>query len=358
MNPVRNPECMHRNGRNRPESDPAMQASYLRLLLQLFLPEYHSIPIPRFGPLVVRVTLADAVDAQTQAVWGECEALDLDGPGCPGQLLIDRSLALCWVHRVVGLAPPLTLGPLSRIERGIMEGVSAVVASYLGLDISLRLYSGTGPRAIPHPITLAFLVECDGLFGRAWLRASPELIEQIWASWARGTKTALRMELARTDVPCSDLAGAGEGDLVVFEGTAPLSAGQPWPLRICMGARALPARLLPDGAIVVEGDQSAESRDSGLASSPLSSPAAAGSRGEDLPCAAGVEVVHDAVVAVEIGNPELQGKALLRLLQGEALCLPRTRDVHLTCREATWAEGIITEIDGALAVQITRRGCR
>jgi hypothetical protein len=261
----------------------------------------------------------------------------LECAGQSGVLLVEQGLAVGLVNAVLGLAMPPFAGPLSRIERGVLAGTLATLLVDRGLTPGIRLGAGAGARPGPGTLVIALSVRLLGRDGQAWLAASDEFLAGAWATRGPGRGTfSPSLELAATTVAGSELAGAGPGDKVVFDETAALSPDEAWPVRVRRDGRSVPAWWSTDGVVLAADGQAGDA-----ATRP------------DRPSA-----VHRAGVAASPGAVQVTvgcaGPAI-DPAHPAPLVVRRDEPVVLKADGRAWAYGAITELDGALAVTITRK---
>jgi hypothetical protein len=273
----------------------------------------------------------------------------IERAGTEALLLVEKGFALHTVNTLLGHAPAISDGPLSRIERGLFHGVLAASCARLGFISTVGLCAEERETPDSDSIVIEASVGLRGGAGRAWLCASAEFLVHILATQAPASKkpsAMLCLELARTLVPVAQLAAATAGDGLVFDEVAALPAADPWPIRIRNGGAVVSASLRPDG-ILASGDvddlgivTQAERRSARIPTP--SDPAKFSPGSTDT-----VEIV------AELGR--LQGASLARLLGGAPLDWVRGNSILLRLADAPWAEGEITAHDDAFAVRITRK---
>jgi hypothetical protein len=254
------------------------------------------------------------------------------------------------VNAILGCEGLAAVGPLSRIERGILLGALAASSAHLCLSPDVRLSEAGNQLPPACPIAVEISLGLRGVAGRAWLCASEEFLNQNIRESVRGlSQAALRLELGCTAIVRSELAASGVGDAVVFDEVAALSATEPWPVHVRREREGMPASLLADGTLVLASGDDDGSR------SGVTTQAERSSRRPSVSCAVaagGSKQGPCADVTAEIGG--LRGVPLGALLGEVPLDLRRSDPVLLRADDVLWAEGEITAIDGALAVRITR----
>jgi len=323
------------------------RASFVRRAMRLCLPEETTVQLPGLGELGICPAVIEVEAGWISTAGGSCEAVRLERDDGQLLLLVERGFALRTVNAILGCEAVVATGPLSRIERGIFDGVVAAVLSGMACPPDVRLHGGAGQFSPTEAIVVELSLGLRGAAGRAWLCAEAEFLARTLASSARMLAT-VSLELGRTAVPVSELAEAGEGDAVVFDGTAALSSAEPWPIQIRRGDVVLPALLRPDGAIGLSSIR-ADERDYGTLTRVERGPSrtAASCNQAAASDADRVEIV------AELGRVEVA--ELARLLFGAPLDGSRSDRILLRLDDTAWAEGEIAAIDGELAVRIRRK---
>jgi hypothetical protein len=326
----------------------------LRQVMWFCLPEEMSIELPGLGLLVLRLQVLDveATPAWIADVRQSCEEVSVKCAGTAALLLIDRGTALSVVNAILGCEMVAAAAPLSRIERGILQGALAALSAHLCLPPEARLCADEGQASLKGPIPIAVSLRLRGVAGRAWVCASEDFLTKcLTLESPELAQAEVQVELGCTSVPVSEMAAAKEGDVVVFDGASALSATAPWPVQIRRGKTAIPASLHPDGTLAIANEASdvatrgsAVKADRSSWRAPTLSDSAAGAAKK----ASCVEI------AAEIAR--LRGSALARIILGKRpLDVGRSDPILLRVDETPWAEGEIVAIEGELAVRITRR---
>jgi hypothetical protein len=312
------------------------------------------LALPRLGPLTMRPALLGPAEATTRVeeFRQPSEAIVLECRGVAGLLFVETRFALGLVNAALGISEPLVSGPLSRIERGILEGVLAAVIGQLDFGPGLLLPEARDVEVPPDPRAIEILADLHGQRGRAMVCGSEEFLVETWNSWCErpgaGRRTAC-LEIARTRVPVAQLATAEAGDTVVFDEEPCFSPTEPWPVRIRCGDLDLSARWHPDGALsfdeVVDlGDCEARTASDRGAGHAAFGPLAAYGEGENRPC---TEVV--ATIA------PIDARALAGLVRGVLEGTSRTQPILLKVGASPWAEGELVDLGGSPGVRITRK---
>lgn len=329
--------------------DPALWARATQLVLQLCPPAETVVGLSGVGEVAFRTNL---LERQACTAWWEDgqaygESVALEYAGQTGVLLMEDRLALALVNAVLGVGMPPICGPLSRIERGILEGIVMAVLAKLSPTGTIRVRSGAGTVVAAAPPAGSFgvelLVRWRGEGWRACLLASDELLEQLWGMReARGAELQPWLELASTKVPRAQIAKAEPGDMVVFDETTALPPSGAWPVSVRWRSHAISARWLSDGLVVVaengSGAQTAEAAthpDHRVAADSRATVAAIGD----------VSVEMSAGVLCPAVGASRRPSLVVR------------RGVPLLLRTGTspWAYGELAEYSGAFAVSITRK---
>jgi hypothetical protein len=237
--------------------------------------------------------------------------------------------------------------PLSRIERGILQGVLMALSTHLCLPPEARLCADGRQASLLDPMPIAVSLRLRGVSGRAWVCASEDFLTKcLTLESPELAQAEVQVELACTSVPVSEMAAAKEGDAVVFDGATALSATAPWPVQIRRGKTAIPASLHPDGtlAIASEAFDSAVKAERSSWRAPTLSDSGAGA----------AKKAFCVKMTAEIAR--LRRAALARIILGKnPLHIDRSDPILLRVDETPWAEGEVVAIEGELAVRITRR---
>jgi hypothetical protein len=245
-------------------------------------------------------------------------------------LLIERRTALGLVNAVLGLSPPRLAGPLSRIERGVLEGLVATVLARLGLAGWVGLVDRAPPPTGSFSIALSLGLGSES--GWACMMASDEALTSLAASVDAGRHEAPWLEVASTGVPAREVAGAEPGDKVVFDETTALSATNDWPARAIWRGRGAGVEWRTDGTVVAR--QGAEPHQLMRLTS----------------CDANKA---DSFAMVEISAGA--DCASLANAGRQPLFVSRADPIVLKVNGRVWACGSPAEVDGAFAVVITRK---
>ena len=339
--------------RSGPSRGPRERSALVRQAMRVCLPEEMKIQLPGLGFLVLRPAVVEIDAARIENVRRSGEAVLIECAGSMALLFVERGFALNTVNAILGYQPVTAAGPLSRIERGILQGALVALSAHLGLMLDVRLQVNESQASPSDAIVVEVSLGLRGVAGRAWLCASDEFLTKILTTRTPSpgqSPVMIRLELGRTRVPVSELAAAREGDAVVFDGVAALPAADPWPVQIRRGEVVVPACLRPDGAVAFAGGD-ADDKVCGTATKDERSPA----RPPTRPDLAKAGAMTDFCVEIAAEIRRLQGEALAGLLCGTPLARGRGDAILLRVDDTPWAEGEIAAIDGDFAVRITRR---
>lgn len=331
------------------EQDPALLAGTTRLILRLCLPSEMVTRLFGVGEVVLR---ASPVERHACARWwndgrscGESVALECSGQA--GVLLLESRLALVAVNSVLGLGMPPFGGPLSRIERGILEGTVAALLAKLGPANAVRVRPRVGAGTAVDPPVGSFgvelLVRLQGESGRACLLASDRFLEELWVMTEASKAEVLPwLELASTKVPSAQISRAEAGDTVVFDETPALSPSGAWPVRARWRSKVVPARWLPDGLVVVVG---------GSSGAPMPEAATRPDRRMDADSRTAMAPIGDASVEMSAGVlcPAVD------VIRRAPLVVRRGGSLVLRTGNHPWAYGELAECAGVFAVSIRRK---
>jgi hypothetical protein len=317
--------------------------------MRVCLPEEIVIAVPGLGDVVLRPTVCENDASWLSNLRPACEEAGLECADSAALLLVERRFALHVVNAILGHEPGIAADSLSRVERGVFYGALAALFVRLGLVPAIRLHMEENGVPNSDSIGVEVSLRLRGVAGRAWLGASAEFLARILTTDAPGPGQAPAMvcvELGRTRLPISELAEAKEGDLVIFDGVAPLPSADPWPVHLCRGDVEVLASLRPDGVVVASDSENDQ---------PDRRSVTKCERRQARSCAgfAGEKADACAEIAAEIGR--IRGAALASLLCGEPL--DRVRDGAILLRRdgTSWAEGEIFAVEGEFAVRITRK---
>ncbi len=324
----------------------------VRRAARVCLPEEMTIEFPGLGEVVLRSEVLAVDAAWIASVRQSCDETSIECAGGTALLLVERGLALHTVSSILGCEGVIAAGALSRVERGILQGVLAALCARMGLGPEVRLCATAGQVLLSDPIAVEFRVEMRGGSGRAWLCASVEFLTEVPIPEAASSWQAslpIRLELGRTRVLVSELAAAREGDAVLFEGIAAWPVAGPWPVRIRRGETVVPACLRRDGSIAIAGTEvDGKARGDAVRTRGRTARTSVGSAAMD---GAG-RAVTDAEVAAEVGR--LEGATMTGLLRGTPLGRNWEDPILLRVDDAPWAEGEMVAIGGEFAVRIRR----
>lgn len=331
-----------------------------RLLAQVYLPGPMTVSLPGLDALVVRsrVVASEAAQPWIQDTGRSCERVSLECSASSGALIVERGLALGLVSAVLGLPTPVVIRPLSRIERGILEGMIAALLSRLALAPAIRLIAGDRAVTELASFSIGISAEMRGLAGQALLCGTEEFFERAWA--ARGAAleagkvlAALRVEVAHTRLSRSELDALSEGDAIVFEEFGALLPSDPWPVQVRLGEVVVPARAFPNGSITLEDGFAAHT--SHDARTQFEVPAAGGVGLASELATQSREGSVSVEITAELGTIRIEEADRAGLLRDLSFGTARPKQAHLMIGETSWAEGEILALEGEFAVQVTRK---
>jgi hypothetical protein len=259
-----------------------------------------------------------------------CELFSASAMG-PGMVMIERRLARHLVNALLGRTDAVIAGPLSRVERGLLAGLLATSLAKLELSIGVQVGATEVGDVGREGLCVQVSVSLPGEEGRVWLCTNAAALERCWRVSRLSQKsppTALRLELARTDLHKDEVLATSDGDVVVFDESSALSPSSPWPLQVCYGDRRIAVRLDPDGSVHRDEQFSVTSR--------IRRPGMAGD--------GRVEII------AEMAHPGAWQEEPSSVRSGG----PPGDGVLLRMGDVDWAEGRLCEMDGRLAVRITR----
>jgi flagellar motor switch/type III secretory pathway protein FliN len=277
------------------------------------------------------------------------------------------------------VAAPAIVRRLGLGERGLVAGLVATWLQALRspLSVSIAPPDDDALRA-QRAIAIDLGVEAEGLAGAARLEVPESWLIDAAAAGVAGGLGGLgveaRLERARTFVAAGALAGLAPGDAVVFDGvpSGGGDGGAPWPVRLVLGPHVALAELGSRGELTLRGafrratvaDGGRVARDAVMREEPMDADRekerAADGESEPRPArdidrtevlaAAPLEVV------AEVGRLTLRGDEVLGLAPGAVLMLGGARSTLVALRVGgeLWAEGELVDVDGELAVRVTK----
>lgn len=294
------------------------------------LPPEVDVCVPSLGHVTISVQDRQIRPEQVLNLELGCEGIDLSAAGTRAVLWVEKGLARVVVDAILHRGEGLVWQPLSRIERGLLQGAAAAFASFLGVPPVLQLAEPDTERVTP--IALVVRVRIFSLEGRAWLCMSQGFAR--WLLRERAGDTTLKIELGSTKVPRSEWSSAQPGDAVVFDAQSPLVDAEAWTVRLRAGGRSASAQWFADGRLEVLqlSPRMPETRVERTSAT-----------GNDMPREM-IEITAEAArpVATVVAGFTPRPAPL------------RTAMVTLVAQGRTWAEGSIVTVDGCLAVQLTK----
>ena len=323
--------------------------AFVRQVMRVCTPEEIGFELPVLGHVVLRPTVLEDDGAWLQELRHSCEEARFECADSAAHFLVERESALHIVNAILGHEPVIAVGSLSRIERGILQGVLMALSARLGLSFVIRLHTQESWVPNSDSIVVEVSMGLRGVVGRAWVCASHAFLAKLFTTQAHRpgqAQTMATLELGRTWLSVSDVAAAREGDVVVFDGVAALPLAHPWPAHLRRGNLVLPVSLRDDG-VVAAAASGGRARDLRSDTKSERRPAR---RSASLALA---KADACAEVVAEIGR--IQSATLALLLCGEPLDRGRVDTILLYRDGLSWAEGEILAVEGDFAVRITRK---
>jgi flagellar motor switch/type III secretory pathway protein FliN len=341
------------------------------------LPARTAVTLGGLGRLEIRA----AGVAPRDLARAELVSLGVGRPRVEGRVSVDVVLARALVQAALRDyaaspgSPPVTagagsssVGPLGFSERGVLAGLIARV--FASLEVPLVLALEAPSRGAPDMLVLALEISAVGVRGWAELEVPTRWLGEVppvapdGAALAALAVTA-RLELCRTFIGAADLAGLAEGDAVVFDGRPALDRVGDWPVTIVLGETSADASLSTTGLLEVRRSfraRAAHRIEEGTLTGDVADDTDDGrdqNAGSEVTARIDVTAVLAAVpveVVAEVGRIVLRGDEVLGLAPGVVLSLggPRVAEVTLRVGDQDWAEGELVDVEGALAVRVTR----
>jgi flagellar motor switch/type III secretory pathway protein FliN len=310
------------------------------------LPRTLDLTVGGFG----LVTLTWEGYGASPALRGESAAFALSRGRDEGRLALDAALAGRIV--AVALGADATVGPsLGRLgpgARGIVAGFVAGVLHAAGAPLAVALAAPpAGGRVEGEGVVVSLRIGAAGATGwaalevpRGWLEDAVGLPSEPRELAALAVDAAV--ELGRTSLTAGELSSVAPGDAVVFDGVPALDAPGPWGVRLVIGEHGAAATVTPDGAVVLAGSFW-----------PVSAPADGAARGRGDTTALTALPIE---VVAEVARVRLRGDELVALQPGRPLVVDGVRagPVVLRVSGQPWAEGTLADVDGELAIRVTR----
>jgi type III secretion system YscQ/HrcQ family protein len=292
-----------------------------------------------------------------------------------GRLAVEGALASQIVAVALGaeVGAPSSIGRLGVGARGVVAGFVAGVLDALGapLVLSLAPCDGAAPPGVD-AVKIGIRVTAARREGWAelevpggWLTEAAQL--PLDPAELGALEVEVAVELGRTSLSAGALAGLEAGDAVVFDGECALAVavGTDWPARVVLGDFAADAAVSVAGDVsLARGFRQTRARaalDGTLWSEELSMETRAQDRQakeEDNANRGDTTVLAAAPIEVvaELGRFTLRGDEVLGLGPGTVLTLGRARGTAVALRVGgeIWAEGELVDVEGELAVRVTR----
>lgn len=291
-------------------------------LARLLLPDEITMELSQPGDVVLHPRCVTIDGPARPGLEASCEAFVLESIDA-GVLLVERGFAHHLVNAILGRPPSLATRSLSRIERGIVAGLVALLFGRLGIPCGIRATSPCSPPQVKDALFVEVRAHVQGSDGQAWLCAGPAAVGRVWQmAGTAGPSATLRVELARTELAEADAVTACPRDLVVFDDRRACLMSEPLLVDLCYRGRVLPVSLDGSGSVRMD-DASARNLSSSRASPGGS-----------------------VVITAEIVRKRRSSFATVED--------PAFSAVLLRIGESDWAEGVLVAHEGCLAVQITR----
>lgn len=293
-------------------------------LARLLLPDEVATELSQLGNVVLRPRCVAVDGPAWPDLAASCEAFVLESIDA-GVLLVERDLAHKLVNAMLGLRGSLVTRSLSRIERGMLAGLAALLFARLGIHCGVRAVAPCGLPQAKGALFVQVRAQVQGSDGQAWLCTGPAAVGRVWQmAGGEGPSVPLRVELARTQLAKSDAVSARPRDVVVFDDCPACLMSEPLAVDICYRGRVLPVCLDGSGSVRMN-DVSPR----GLSST-------------------GPTLLPEGffVVAAEIARKKPSSPATAQAPSRDAIIL--------RIGETDWAEGTLVAYEGCWAVQISR----
>jgi flagellar motor switch/type III secretory pathway protein FliN len=285
------------------------------------------------------------------ALRAESAAFALSRGREEGRVTLDAVLAARVVAVALGADAEVgaSLGRLGPGARGIVAGFVAGVLHGAGAPLSIALAApAPGGSPVADGIVVSLRVGLAGATGwaalevpRGWLDDAGRLPFEPRELAALAVDASV--ELGRTTLTAGELSAVEPGDAVVFEGVPALAAEAAWPVRLVLGGYGAEATGGPHGALARAGGFG-----------PAPSPGGGGARGGRGDTTALTSLPIELVA--ELARVRLRGDEVVALEPGSRLVVDALRagPVVLRVTGEPWAEGTLSDVDGELAVRVTR----
>lgn len=313
------------------------------------LPRSVELTVARFGrvSLSFRGVVHAARPAPDQSVWRlrRPGAAPSDGQGW---LLLGHATGLRVVSALLGLPGPRVHRPLGTTERGILAAaISAVIRHAPGVALAgarPEEWSGSGLARVEGWAESEMFREAFFLdLPPSWV---PDCRQAPLAGGlrVRGLWVALTVEVARTTITAEEWSRARPGDAVVFDRPARRESA-PLPVLVVCGRFAAPA-LITTGELRVTDDFSAHD-------APERTPMA---DDPDRDITTTVLAAAPIEIVAELARVTLAAEEVSALKAGAVLALPPRSEarIELKIGDRSWAQGELVDLDGQLAVRLTR----
>jgi|GEM_PF-301634 len=316
-------------------------------------PRSLELTVARFGR--VSLTFGGVIHATPptadEFVWRLRRPGDASSPA-QGWLVMAHSAGLRVVSAILGIPGPRVHRPLGTTERGVLAAaVAAVMRHAPGLALAGARpgeWSGSDLGRVEgwaesETFREAFCLDLPP----AWIpeAAQISLVERLRAS---RLPVSLTVELARTIITAEEWSRARPGDAVVFDQDAAAGRAALASVVVCGGfaAPAIITMTTAAGELRLTHNFSSHH-------SPERNPMA---NDPDRDITTTVLAAAPIEVVAELGRLTLSADEVTTLTAGAVLALPPKAQLHIELRVGgrLWADGELVDLDGQLAVRLTR----
>jgi len=269
-----------------------------------------------------------------------------------GWLVMANAAGLRIVSAILGIPGPRVHRALGTTERGVLAAaVSAVMRHAPGLTLAgarCGEWSGSSLGRVEgwaesETFREAFFLDVPP----AWIPEALQtpLVERLRAS---AFPVSLTVELARTTITAEEWSRARPGDAVVFDDDAGAGRAPLAPVVVC-GGFAAPAIM----TMAAAAGELRLTHEFSPRHSPERNPMA---NDPDRDITTTVLAAAPIEVVAELGRLTLPADEVTSLTAGAVLALPTKAQLHVELRIGArlWAEGELVDLDGQLAVRLTR----
>lgn len=307
------------------------------------------LTVARFGR--VSLTFAGVMHAARPA--GDESVWRLRRPGAApsdsqGWLVIGHAAGLRVVYALLGIPGPRVHRPLGTTERGVLAAaISAVIRQAPGLALAgarPEEWSGSGLARLEgwaesETFREAFFLDLPP----SWLPDGSQAA-RIDGLRSSHLPVPLAVELAYTTISAAEWSRARVGDAVVFDRSA-AGVGDALSALVVCGGFAAPAML-----------QSGELRLTGGFSPRHSHERTPMANDPDRDITTTLLAAAPIQIVAELGRVTLPADEVIALRAGTVLALPPRAEARVELRigERLWGQGELVDLDGQLAVRLTR----